>query len=198
MLIKLGLYFVFVLLFRWCILHRCYWWLGDVRSCIPVLASFGNNSLLFISRVSSLVVLGSWSQCSPSKAQGLISDRAVSCGLPDLSKHPRHESSCFRNMVGWARLWHSEARQTSSWSCNTLAINFLIMWEAGNGPQTWTCPPMEHLDRPCAPWATRCQGSGLGCTVWQVSLGLEPGYFPPLISVPGTLPELDRCTWSIS
>ena len=68
----LGLHFCFVNCLNKASCIRCYWCLGDVRTCIPVV-SFVWVLTLWYSLGLVLWYSRSWSQCSHSKGQSLIS-----------------------------------------------------------------------------------------------------------------------------
>ena len=68
----LGLYFCLVCCLDEASCTGCYWWLGDIGSCIQV-ASFVWVLNLLLSRVSSLVVWGLGVSAPTPKAQGSIS-----------------------------------------------------------------------------------------------------------------------------
>ena len=67
----LGLYFCFVCCLDEASCTGCYWWLLDARSYIQVV-SFVWVLTIWYSIGLILCSLGSWSQCSHSKGQGLI------------------------------------------------------------------------------------------------------------------------------
>ena len=157
--------FLFCLLFRWGILHRVLWWLGDAGSCIQV--------------VSCVWVLTIW------YSLGLVGgsdDKASACNagdpgsIPGLGRSPGEgngnplQRSCLKKKWGvWTR--YSKISTTTPWnhcvclvarSCPTLC-----------NPMDWSPPGFSvHGDSPG-------KNTGVGCHFLLQEIfptqGLNPG-----------------------